>query len=272
MKRRQIQAPVFADRVIHHAIVRVLEPLYERKFIYDSYSCRRGKGTHAAASRLEKFVRSANAKWERPYVLKCDVAKFFPSIDHWILRDILTRTIREERVIELIGAAAIVPGNTSGKGIPIGALTSQLFANVYLNELDHFVKDCAGAGFYIRYADDFIFINPSKEVLKSIMDDVAWLLDTHLRLKLNPKTDIFPLSQGVDFCGYRIWATHRLPRKRVVQAAKKRFKRLSWKYEKGMVCFKKVRAVVASFFGYMKHCSGKISYNNTLKRLKIKGR
>jgi len=269
-KRRQIEAPVFADRVVHHAIVRVLEPAFDRKFIFDSYSCRKGKGTHAAADRLERFIRQAGAKWERPYALKCDIAKFFPSIDHGILWDILERTIRESAVIDLIKRAAIAPGNITGKGLPIGALTSQLLANVYMNELDHFAKDCAGCRFYIRYADDFVFLDGSKETLQMVLDDVAWLLDTHLRLRLNPKTSIFPLFHGLDFCGYRIWATHRLPRKRVVQAAKRRFLRTSRLYAAGAAGFEDVRAVVASFLGYMQHCSGRKSADSVLKRLLLR--
>lgn len=269
-KRRQIQAPVFADRVVHHAIVRVLEPLYEKKFIYDSYSCRKGKGTHAAAGRMERFIRCARARWKKPYVLKCDVSKFFPSVDHGTLLDILSRTIREDRVLALIEKASIAPGNTTGKGLPIGSLTSQLLANVYLNELDHFVKDCAGCGYYVRYADDFVFLDQSKETLASAMDDVEWLLDTHLRLRLNPKTAIFPLSQGVDFCGYRIWPTHRLPRKRVVQAAKRRFERLATMRDRGIVGCSEIRAVVEAFIGYMKHCNGRMSADSAIARLRTR--
>lgn len=272
MKRRHIEAPVFADRVVHHAVVRVLDPIYEKKFIHDSYSCRKGKGTHAAADRMERFIRCARARWKKPYVLKCDVSKFFPSVDHGTLLDILSRTIREDCVLALIEKASIAPGNTTGKGLPIGSLTSQLLANVYLNELDHFVKDCAGCRYYVRYADDFVFLDQSKETLASAMDDVEWLLDTHLRLRLNPKTAIFPLSQGVDFCGYRIWPTHRLPRKRVVQAAKRRFERISREHAEGRVGFDDVRAVVVSFLGYMQHCKGKRSADSALKRMLLRRR
>ena len=269
-KRRQIQAPVFADRIVHHAIVRVLEPLYEKKFIYDSYSCRKGKGTHAAATRMEQFARCAKAQWAKPYVLKCDVSKFFPSINHGILMEILAQTIREEKVLCLIEKASVAPENTSGKGLPIGSLTSQLLANIYLNELDHFIKDCAGLKYYVRYADDFVFLDQSKETLASVMDDVKWLIETHLRLRLNPKTTIFPLSQGIDFCGYRIWPTHRLPRKRVVQAAKRRFERISREYSEGNASFDDVHAVVVSFLGYMQHCRGRRSVKSALKRLLLR--
>lgn len=267
-KRRQIQAPIFADRVVHHAIVRVIEPLFDRKFIYDSYSCRRGKGTHAAADRLEFFSRRANREWARPYVLKCDISKFFPSIDHEILWDILARTLRESRVLNLLRFASIVPDNKTGKGLPIGALTSQLFANIYMNELDHFVKECLCFKLYLRYADDFVFIDSNKDRLKQVLSDVEWLVSSHLHLKLNPKTSIFPLAHGIDFCGYRIWPTHRLPRKRVVQAAKRRFRRMGRDFAKGAIEADKIRSVVASFLGYMKHCNGRRSANSAIARLK----
>ena len=269
-KRRLIQAPTFGDRVVHHAVVRVLEPLFERKFIYDSYACRKGKGTHAAADRVEYFARLAKARWGKVFVLKCDVSKFFPSIDHSVLMEILARTIRETRVLGLIEKASIVPGNLTGKGLPIGSLTSQLLANVYLNDLDHFAKECAGCRFYARYADDFLFLDNDKRALTSVRDDVEWLLGTHLSLRLNPKTAIFPLSQGIDFCGYRIWPTHRLPRKRVVQAAKRRFERLAAMRDNGLAGYQAIRAAAASFFGYMKHCSGKKSADSVIERLKPK--
>lgn len=269
-KRRVIQAPVFADRVVHHAIVRVLEPIYERKFIYDSYSCRKGKGTHAAAARLEGFLRIVSAKWEAPYALKCDISKFFHSIDHGILLEILGRTIRESPVLGLITRAAIAPGNASGRGLPIGALTSQILANVYMNELDHFIKNCASIKHYIRYADDFIILAQSKKDLNLLMADISWLLEAHLKLKLNPKSSIFPVRNGVDFCGYRIWATHRRPRKRVVAAAKRRFREMSDKYALGQASIDEIRSAVASFWGYMQHCSGVTSAQSALDRLTLR--
>lgn len=267
-KRRFIQAPHFSDRIVHHAIVRVLSPVFEKKFIYDSYSCRVGKGTHAAADRLQWFIRDASAKWGRVYVLKCDVSKFFPSVDHALLFEILGRTIREERVLDLLRRACVAPGNITGKGIPIGALTSQLLANVYLDVLDHFLKDCARCKYYIRYADDFVILGQSSRELGLVKDDIGWLLNTHLNLRLNPKTAIFPLSQGVDFCGYRIWPTHRLPRKRVVLAARKRLQRCVAEFQHGRVALGRVKGVLASFLGYMGHCNGIKSAQSVLSSLK----
>jgi len=269
-KRRFIEAPVFADRIVHHAIVRVLEPIFETKFIFDSYSCRKGKGTHAAVNRVEQFIRTAKAKWKQPYILKCDISKFFPSIDQTILWNILKRTIREKTVLELIQKASIVPGNTTNKGIPIGALTSQLFANVYMNELDHFIKNKLQCRFYLRYADDFVILSENKENLHNILYEISNFLQTKLHLKLNPKTSIFPLSHGLDFCGYRIWATHRLPRKKVIVAAKKRLNKTMKLYAKKKIDLEKAKAVVIAFLGYMQHCNGNVTTKNILKKFILK--
>jgi hypothetical protein len=165
--------------------------------------------------------------------------------------------------LHLIEKAIIAPCNSSGKGVPIGALTSQLLANVYMDRLDHFVKECSWCKSYVRYADDFVFLAESKCDLVKISRDVEWMIGSQLRLRLNPKTTVFPLFQGVDFCGYRMWSTHRLPRKRVVQAAKRRFARLS----RQGASEERIRGVVSSFKGYMTHCNGFKSAGSALSRL-----
>jgi hypothetical protein len=270
-KVRDIQAPAFADRIVHHAMVRVLEPLYEKKFIYDSYSCRRGKGSHSAADRAQVFMREATAKWGNCYVLKGDISKFFPSIRHEVLMNILSETIRESRFLEIIQRAAISPGNVSGYGLPIGALTSQLFSNVYLDKLDHFVKECCGVKYYVRYADDFVIIGDKSHRLLALLDDIRWFLDTQLWLKLNPKTGLFCASQGINLCGYRIWSTHRLPRKRVVKSARSRFRGLMNKLRCHQITEYELRQSIASFLGYMAHCSGDRTIKSTLDVMEGKG-
>lgn len=141
-KKRLIQAPPFKDRVVHHALVRIIEPLFERKFIYDSYACRAGKGTHKAMKRCVKFLRIIKRNHGKVYVLKADISKYFPSINRYILKQIIQRTIRCKKTLKLI--EKIINIDNEPKGIPIGALTSQLFANIYLDRLDHFVKDFLG--------------------------------------------------------------------------------------------------------------------------------
>ena len=254
-KARFIQAPPFKDRVVHHALVQVIEPLFERKFIHDSYACRVGKGTIAAVLRTQNFLRRAKAKWRQVYVLKADISKYFPSIQHDHLLRILKRTIRDKDVLWL---CEIIIRNCGegGRGIPAGALTSQLWGGVYLGQLDHLIKDEFGIRFYTRYMDDWIILAPDKKRLWSILDAIEDFLTSRLELRLNPKTRIFPASHGVDFCGYRIWATHLLPRKRNTTRMRRRFRKLAKLYAERQITLKKVRASVMSFLGYMKHCSG----------------
>ncbi|WP_457571533.1 reverse transcriptase domain-containing protein [Desulfovulcanus sp.] len=261
-KKRLICAPPFRDRVVHHALVRVIEPLFERKFIYDSYACRKGKGAHAAVQRLQSFLRRAKRNWGKVYVLKADVAKYFPSINHERLLHLLSRTIRDKEVLWLCG---VILDTHTPKGIPVGALTSQLFANIYLNHLDHYIKDDLGIKYYARYMDDFVILGQSKQSLRDLLHQIETFLVCELYLMLNPKTAIFPISQGIDFCGYRTWPTHILPRKRNIRRAKQRLRSLRDLWQAKRVTLDKIRASVMSFLGYVKHCSAKQTTLSVLK-------
>lgn len=266
VKRRIINAPSFRDRILHRAIVDAVRPLFERKFIYDSYASMTGKGTHAAVRRLQHFLRSA-ANGGRVYVLQCDISHYYDTVDHEVLKRIIRQTIKDKRLLE-IWDRIIDSYGSDGKGIPIGALTSQLAANVYLNVLDHFVKECMRVKRYLRYMDDFIIVANSKADLWRNLADIKWLLECHLKLKLNRRTKVFPASRGVDFCGYRTWATHILPRKRNIKAAKIRFKQLTHDYKRGAIDLDDVKPRVASFLGYTKHCQAKQTTISTLRWLK----
>ncbi|MDR1741927.1 MAG: reverse transcriptase/maturase family protein, partial [Synergistaceae bacterium] len=149
-KVRQIETPAYRDRIVHHAIVQILEPIFERRFIYDSYSCRKGKGIHNAVDRAEQFIREAHAQWGKVYILKADISKFFPSIDHGILLKLIGAAVREARFMDVISKAFFAPG--SEVGVPIGALTSQLGSNIYMDGLDHHIKDGLRTRYYLRYA------------------------------------------------------------------------------------------------------------------------
>jgi len=258
-KWRLIQAPQFNDRVIHHALGRVIEPLFERKFIFDSYACRTGKGVHSAVLRLQTFMRKAEREYAHPYVLKADITKYFASIDHKVLFFILCRTIRDKNVLWLCDQI-IRHSGFNNVGIPVGALTSQLFANIYLDVFDHYIKDALGIKYYVRYMDDFIILGDGKAQLHDKLGLAEEFLNHKLRLQLNPKTTIFPASHGVDFAGYRTWTTHILPRKRNVMRSKLKFRKLARLYAKRHVTLVDIRASVMSFLGYMKHCNG---YNTT---------
>ncbi len=252
-KKRLIQAPPFKDRVVHHALVRIIEPLFERKFIYDSYACRAGKGTHKAMKRCVKFLRIIKRNHGKVYVLKADISKYFPSINRYILTQIIQRAIRCKKTLKLI--EKIINIDNEPKGIPIGALTSQLFANIYLDKLDHFVKDFLGVKYYIRYMDDFVILFHDKNYLKELYIEINNFLELELNLKLNPKTNIFSYKQGINFCGYRIWPTHILPRKRNIKKMRKRLKYLSKLYRKREITLNEFKSSLMSYLGYLKHCN-----------------
>lgn len=259
-KIRLIQAPPFADRVVHHALVDVVSPLFEKKFIADSYACRLSKGFHAASARLQQFVR----KTPGGYVLKADISSYFPSIHHETLMGILARTIRDKDVLWLC-CMIIKRSGLDARGIPIGALTSQMFANIYLDQLDHYVKDHLGVKYYCRYMDDFVIIDPAKGRLWCLLSEIENFLDARLRLRLNPKTDIFPIGRGIDFCGYRVWPTHILPRKRIVMRARRSLRQLAERCSAGLSSVSDFRERLMSFLGYAKHCSSHVSVENILQ-------
>lgn len=248
-KKRIIQAPSFKDRVVHHALCNVIEPIFDARFIYDSYACRKGKGTHAGVERTAFFLRKME---HGAYCLKADISSYFPSIDHTVLKTLLRKKVSCEDTLWFIDT--IIDGTSCGsaRGIPIGALTSQLFANIYLNELDTFVKHDLRAKHYVRYVDDFIILSDSKEELWEHLGEIEIFLQDKLKLSLNHKTGIFPATLGIDFLGYRIWKDKLLLRKANIHRSKRRLRKLRILHEKGEVKFEKLRSSVASWQGQCK--------------------
>ncbi len=225
-KERLISAAPFRDRVVHHALCHVIEPIFERTFISDSYANRKGKGTHLAIERYQQYAR------KYPYVLKCDVRKFFPSLDHAILKKAIRRKIackdtlwlvdriidasnpQEKHEVYFPGDDLFTPQQRR-KGLPIGNLTSQFWANVYMNRLDHVCKEKLRVPGYIRYVDDFVLFADGKESLHQWREAVEQELSS-LRLRAHPdKTQIFRTDQGVPFLGFQVY-----PYRRFVQKAK----------------------------------------------------
>jgi RNA-directed DNA polymerase len=201
-KERMICAADFRDRVVHHALCAQLEPVFERVYIYDSYACRKNKGTHKAIAKTQSF--SHNHCW----FLKCDIRKYFDTVDHAILKTLLHRKIKDKKTRglseQIINHTA--PHRIPGKGLPIGNLTSQHFANFYLNQLDHFVKDDLRVKGYIRYMDDFILFDDHKDVLQNWLHRIADFLRKNLILTLKTNaTIIAPVSNGIPFLGFRIY-------------------------------------------------------------------
>lgn len=255
-KTRLVAALPFRDRVVQHALCNIIEPLFERKFIYDSYACRKGKGTHAGADRVTEFLRRAIKLWPKPYCLKCDISQYFPSIRHSTLLAIIRRTIACQDtmwLIEEILSSWVDTDEPDSRGLPIGNLTSQLWANVYLDQLDHFVKEVLQVKFYVRYMDDFVIINGDKPELWQLKREIENYLDDKLSLRLNGKTGIFPISHGVDFLGYRIWPSHRLLRKRSTKRIRRALKRFQKLYGQGKIDFDRINATVQSWLGHAKH-------------------
>lgn len=257
-KTRLVAALPFRDRVLHHALCNVIEPLFERKYIYDSYACRIGKGTHAGADRVTEFLKKAARKWPKPYCLKADISKYFPSVRHSTLLGIIKRTIACEDTLWLIQEILSSWADTAEpdpRGLPIGNLTSQLFANVYLDQLDHFIKEELQVPYYVRYMDDFVIISGDKKELWRLKQEIEDFLDARLSLKLNDKTGIFPVSHGVDFLGYRIWKDHRLLRKRSTKRIKRALKHFQKLYSQGKIDFEKINTTVQSWLGHAKHAN-----------------
>lgn len=257
-KQRLISAPAFEDRVVHHAICRVIEPIIDKRFIYDSYACRVGKGAHKGADRAQHFMRVTKRNHGKLFALKADIAKYFNSINHIVLKRIVSEQVDCEETVALLHQIIDAsPTETPGTGIPIGNLTSQLFANMYLNELDRFVKHVLGEKHYIRYMDDFTVIHHDKQHLHNVRRVIEdWLWRT-LVLKTNNKTQVFPVhthkGRSLDFLGYRIYPTHRLLRKCSANRMKHKMKRLRKEYAAGRIELRDITPVIASFAGHAKH-------------------
>ena len=221
-KRRLIKAATFRDRVVHQAVYAALEPTFERSFIFDSYACRKGKGTHAALERLESWIVHSSEK----YVLACDISKFFASVDHVRLTALIARRVRDVRMYGLCRIIIESVQDKTGVGIPIGNLTSQLFANIYMNELDQYAKHTLKARHYIRYMDDFLIFGDESKALHRTKETIATFLGEQLGLTLHPKKAVvFPVSTGVNFLGYRVFQHHRRLRPSTVHRFVARVKR-----------------------------------------------
>lgn len=212
-KKRHIRAASFRDRVVHHALCAAIEPIFERRFISDSYACRSGKGTHAALRRLESWMRRGNDQ----FVLSCDISKYFASIDHSRLMAFVASQVSDLRLVNLCRSVVRSIEDTPGRGIPIGNLTSQLFANIYLDALDQYVKRVLGIRRYIRYMDDFLIFGADAASLYETKKHIVEFLESKLGLVLHPKkANVFPSVAGVPFLGYRVFRYYRLLRKSTV--------------------------------------------------------
>lgn len=211
-KPRNIHKAIVRDRLLHHLIYKELYAYFHQRFIYDSYSCRPNKGTHRALDRFKTFAQKVSKNNTRTcYVLKCDVKKFFASIDHATLRNVLARHIADVELRGLIdGVVASFSSTAEGKGLPLGNLTSQLLVNVYMHEFDMYMKQDLRVKYYIRYADDFVILSEDKSYLENLLFCIDVFLSEKLQLTLHPdKVYIKTYASGVDFLGWVHFPYHR---------------------------------------------------------------
>lgn len=244
-KPRNIHKAIVRDRLLHHALYRKLYPFFDRIFIADSYSCRKDKGTHRALRTFRAYAAKASANNTKTlWILKCDIRKFFASIDQYILVHLLEERIQDKDIVRLlVGIVRSFNSGTERKGLPLGNLTSQLLVNVYMNEFDQFVKHKLKARYYIRYADDFVFFSQDRERLEKILHEAKAFLHHALALALHPdKVSIRTLASGVDFLGWVHFPNHRVLR---TTTKKRMLKRVAGLEEND--------SIVQSYLGLLKH-------------------
>ncbi len=244
-KPRDISKAIVRERLLHHAVYKILYPYFDQKFIFDSYSCRDEKGTHKANARFRDFGRKVSKNnTKQCWILKCDIRKFFASIDQEILIGILKKHIVDENIMWLLERIISSFHTTRiGVGLPLGNLTSQLFVNIYMNEFDQFMKHELKTKYYIRYADDFVIFSQDKGYLENFLLDVGKFLNEKLHLNLHPnKVFIETLSSGVDFLGWVHFPNHRVLR---TSTKRKMFRNLKLKEGK--------LETIQSYLGMLKH-------------------
>ncbi len=230
--------PYFPDRIVHHAIMNILEPVFISTFTADTYSCIKGKGIHAAARGIRRALKERD---RTKYCLKLDIQKFYPSVDHDILKDLLRKKIKDPDLLWLLDGII-----DSASGLPIGNYLSQYFANFYLTYFDHWLKEVKRVKYYFRYADDLVLLSGSKPELHQLLADITQYLTEKLKLKVKSNYQVFPVeSRSIDFVGYRFYHTHTLLRKSI----KKNFARMMTRCRNA--------ASLASYNGWASHCNAR---------------
>jgi len=297
-KLREIFAADFRDRVVHHILVGYLEPIFERIFIHDSYACRKGKGTHKGVMRLQSFIRKVSENGgTKAYYLQLDIKGFFTNMDKEILFKLIMKRTENKDVLWLAekiifndctknyilkgskGLFRELPqhkslfGKENKRGVPIGNLTSQFFANVYLNELDQFVKHNLRCCYYLRYADDFVLLDGSREKLSGWIKEIREFLESQLRLELNPKmVKLQPVSSGIDFLGYIVRSNYILVRRRVINNMDTKLRYFGRCRHNGLdyEMLEDLRSSVQSYLGHFNWANSYRLRENLFKRAIVK--
>lgn len=261
-KRRHIHKAKVRDRVLHHAIMNTLYPLYEKNFIHNSFSCRIGKGSHKGVLALRSMLyKESRNNTRKVYILKCDIEKFFDSIDHKILLSILSLRIKDQELIGLL--TEIIGSFTSSRstlfnrcGVPIGNLTSQLFANIYMDVFDQFMKHELKVRYYSRYTDDFVIVSSNKEYLLNLLPQIHSFLKEKLKIQIHPnKISITKFSSGIDYLGYVLFPNFTLVRKHTQKRALRKINEKIFLYKKGVIPEDKVIATLMSYLGVLSHAN-----------------
>lgn len=236
-KERVISILPYRDRIVQHAIMNVLEPMFVAVFTRDTYSCIKGRGVHLASHTLRRYLKDIPGT---AYCLKLDIKKFYPSVDNTILKSLLRKKIKDREMLWLLDEII-----DSAEGLPIGNYLSQYLSNFYLTYMDHYIKEVLGVLYYLRYADDMVILHTDKKYLHDIHRKIADYLSVNLKLTLKPNRGPFPVSLGIDFGGYKHYHTHVLLRPSIKQAFARAVKS------------KKPASSIASYMGWAKHCNSK---------------
>lgn len=255
-KERIIKSLPYRDRIVHQWFVEeFIKPYYSKRFIKDTYACIDGRGTHLAVDTTQEYMRKMQKRYKEYYVLKCDIKKYFYNINKEILINILRKRISDELLLDFV---KVILNDGADIGIPIGNFTSQYFANIYLNELDHYIKEVLQVKYYIRYMDDFVLLTKDKTEALFLLNKIENFLKVNLKLELNTKSKYFPSKFGIDFCGYRIYETHIILRKRFKKKISKNIK--LWRKLKEEDKFLKDKCF-RSWNSFKAHASHANSYN-----------
>lgn len=255
-KEREIfKLPYYPDRIVHHAIMNIMEPIWVSAFVKGTYSCIRKRGIHKALKDV-KFALKDEINTQ--YCLKLDIRKFYSSIDHDILKTIIRKKIKDKRLLSLLDEII-----ESAQGVPIGNYLSQFFANLYLTYLDHWIKEQKKVRYYFRYADDIVILGRDKQELRNLFYDIQNYLNNKLKLSFKDNWQIFKVdSRGIDFVGYRVFHTHTLLRKRIKKKFCKKINKLNKKQNLDKDTYKQK---ICSYIGWIKYCNGRNLLNKMSK-------
>jgi retron-type reverse transcriptase len=250
--------PYYPDRIVHHAVMQVIQPIWDKIFIYDLYSSVPGKGLHLGSQRLREFLKdTTNTK----YCLKFDISKFYPSVDHNILLGLIEKKIKCKNTLWLL--EDVIRSTDGSKNIPIGNYLSQYFGNIYLNEFDHWLKEQKRVKYYIRYCDDGIILSKDKSTLNALLDGIQSYLKEKLDLTLNHKTQIFPVdTRGIDFLGYRTFRTHVLLRKSSARRLTEKINKIVAHPDR--YGDQTIVSSIMSYIGWLSHCNCKNLLNSRI--------